>query len=101
DLEVEAAHPDERDPAVRFDRREWVVRDLRGGERRGGEEGGFADVRLPDDPELHGASNGARAQVRSHASAVATPSYGLCQLSRHRLICSDPIPGTSHRRLGE
>ena len=46
----------ESDASVRLDRCERIVRDLDRRERRRSEESGLANVRFPDDSQLHGVS---------------------------------------------
>jgi len=57
DLLVGASLAHESHASIRLDCRERIVRNLHWCERRRGEECGLADVRFPDDPQLHKATN--------------------------------------------
>src|SRR5437867_10610673 len=57
DLVVRTSFSNESHPSVRLDCREGIVCNLDRRERRRSEEGGLANVRFPDDPQLHGATN--------------------------------------------
>src|SRR2546422_11528403 len=57
ELLVRASLPNEGHASVRLDCREGIVCNLDRRERRRSEEGGLANVRFPDDPQLHGATN--------------------------------------------
>src|SRR2546425_11664725 len=63
ELLVRASLPNEGHASVRLDCREGIVCDLDRCERRRSEEGGLADVRFPDDSQLHHAENQVRPQV--------------------------------------
>ena len=54
ELVVRASFPNERYASIRLDCRERVVCNLDRRQRGRGEERGLADVRFPDDPQLHG-----------------------------------------------
>src|SRR5207249_12033486 len=49
--------PHKGDTSVRLDCREGIVGDLDWGESGSGEKGRLANVRFPDDPQLHGSTN--------------------------------------------
>src|SRR2546425_3509121 len=56
ELFVRASLPNEGHASVRLDCREGIICNLDRCERRRSEEGGLANVRFPDDPQLHEAT---------------------------------------------
>src|SRR2546422_11669279 len=57
ELFVRTSLPNEGHPSVRLNCREWIVCDQDRRERCRGEESGLADVRFPNDPQLHEVTN--------------------------------------------
>jgi len=57
ELFVGARLPHKGDTSVRLDCREGIVGDLDWGESGSGEKGRLANIRFPDDPQLHGSTN--------------------------------------------
>src|SRR5437867_2592984 len=90
ELDVRASLADIRDSSVRVDRGEGIVRDRDGGECCRSEEGRLADVRFPDDPQLHDAKNEVRPQVpleeggRPVTPGRTNPASRACYFARCR-----------------
>src|SRR6266581_947326 len=81
DFDVRARLAHVRDASIRVDRREGVVCDLHRRQRRRREERRLADVRFPNDPQLHGATIGLPAQVPWR---VPRPTHSLRRRRRAR-----------------
>src|SRR5438093_5176980 len=101
ELFVGAILPNEGNAPVRLNCREWIVGDLDWGEGTSSEEGRLANVRFPDDPQLHKGTNVMLPQVPlwpgpndgrgTSEGYVRTPLRGRRRRAEIRITSTPPI----------